>query len=153
MWPDNTWLIIIQKSDTIRYLFQNRDFYLNAPPRPCREPKPPNGEKKSVSVSKSKTFFSNKLSCDMSKNDANGLLEPKNCANVARGSPWNWYVKLFVLLPFVVPVIRKKKNHLTILHVNFDIYDFSCTVPLLPFRPSSPYLSKMSRFFLSDRTS
>ena len=69
---------------------------LNAGPSPCRLPKPPNGEKKSVSVSKSnRLFFSN--GSDMSKNDANGLLEPKNWANVARGSPWNWYEKLLVV--------------------------------------------------------
>lgn len=82
--------------------------YLNAPPSPCLEPKPPNGEKKSESVSKSKTFFSKRLS-PMSKNEANGLLEPKNCAKVARGSPWNWYVK-FVLPPFVVPIEIKETN-------------------------------------------
>lgn len=78
--------------------------YLNAPPRPWREPKPPNGdEKKSCSVSKSKTFLSNRLS-PMSKNEANGLLEPKNCAKVARGSPWNWYVnELFEPVPLLLP--------------------------------------------------
>lgn len=63
--------------------------YLKALPRPCLEPRPPNGdEKKSGSVSKSNTFLSNRLS-PISKNDANGLLLPKNCVNVARGSPWN----------------------------------------------------------------
>lgn len=88
------------------------DIYLNAPPRPCRWPSPPNGEKKSVSVSRlSKTFFSNKLS-DISKNDANGLLDPKNWANVARGSPWYWYVKLFEFVwPFVVPGLGKQRKN------------------------------------------
>lgn len=97
------------QSQFVRFSFAIIFFYLNAPPSPCLEPKLPNGEKKSVSVSKSKTFFSNRLS-PISKNDANGLLEPKNCANVARGSPWNWYVK-FELPPFDVPVwIQKKKD-------------------------------------------
>lgn len=95
--------------------------YLNAPPRPCLEPKPPNGEKKSVSVSKSKTFFSNKLS-DISKNEANGLLEPKNWANVALGSPWNWYVKLLGPLPLVVPM---KWNNTKKLFHNLWCFSFS----------------------------
>lgn len=48
-------------------------------------------------------FFSNRLS-DMSKKEAKGFELPKNCANVARGSPWNWYVKLFdVGPPFELP--------------------------------------------------
>lgn len=52
--------------------------YLKAPPRPCLDPRPPKGEeKKSCSVSKSKTLLLNKLS-DMSKKEAKGLLEPKN---------------------------------------------------------------------------
>lgn len=87
--------------------------YLKAPPRPWREPKPPKGdEKKSCSVSKSKTFLSKRLS-PMSKNEANGLLEPKNCAKVARGSPWNWYVNvLFELVPLLLPAKGVERNTL-----------------------------------------
>lgn len=107
VWTLNECDLLLWKIETKHYPDDSSDIesfgiYLKAPPSPFLEPKPPNGEKKSVSVSRSKTFLSNILS-DMSKNEANGLLEPKNCANVALGSPWNWYVKLFVPLPFVVP--------------------------------------------------
>lgn len=55
-------------------------------------------------------FFSNRLS-DMSKNEAKGFELPKNCANVARGSPWNWYVKLFVVgPPFELPDPARHKD-------------------------------------------
>lgn len=101
---------IIKYSTAFDWFYMEKVNYLNAPPSPCLAPKPPNGEKKSVSVSKSNTFFSNRLS-DISKNEANGLLEPKNWANVALGSPWNWYEKLFaVLLPFDPPVTRDKRE-------------------------------------------
>lgn len=94
----------IWKFEEKKCLIKKVFFYLKAPPSPWRLPKP-NGEKKSVSVSivSNKLFFSNKLS-DISKNEAKGLLEPKNCAKVALGSPWNWYEKLCAFDgPFDVP--------------------------------------------------
>lgn len=71
----------------------------------------PKGEKKSLSGCKlsNMLFFSNKLS-DMSKNEAKGFELPKNCANVARGSPWNWYVKLFVVGPPEPPDPREEEE-------------------------------------------
>lgn len=65
-------------------------------------PSPPNDVKNSSSLNK---LSLNRLSLCMSKKDANGLLEPKNCANVARGSPWNSYVKFCdeFVVPFDVP--------------------------------------------------
>lgn len=93
---------------------KNKINHLNAPPKPCRAPKP-KGEKKSVSVSRlsNMLFFSNKLS-ERSKKAAKGLLEPKNWANVARGSPWNWYVKLLVVgpPPFDAPAETEKPKNI-----------------------------------------
>lgn len=45
-----------------------------------------------------------------SKNELNGLLVPKNDSNVARGSPWNSYEKLLLLLLVPFDLSGKKRE-------------------------------------------
>lgn len=85
--------------------------HLNAVPRPCGDRPSPNGdEKKSSSmppIDVNRWLWWSKMLSE-SKNELNGLLVPKNDSNVARGSPWNSYEKLLLLL--LVPFDLSGKN-------------------------------------------
>lgn len=89
--------------------------YLKAVPRPGERPRPNGDEKKSSSsppIEPKRLLWWWKIS-SLSKNELNGLDEPKNASNVALGSPWNSYVNEDELL-FDVPfdLSTRKENEI-----------------------------------------
>lgn len=118
--------------------------HLNAVPSPCGDRPSPNGdEKKSSSmppIDENKLLWWSKMLSE-SKNELKGLLVPKNDSKVALGSPWNSYVKfeLLLVVPFDLSAKRREREAEKLINVAESRFPRECY--LLPFNPSSPYLS------------